>query len=225
MGLPACAAGLKRPSKALQWSLPVGLSRQCLTSLVMVAKVMGLPAGTAGLKRHIRITMEFASWTILPVLDISRYGSEGEDGAPTPPAPVPASPPPVTLTPMAREAKVNALKAQCTAQTPLCRRTTAPTLTRTLQPLLRARPPKLASGVVCMASSSPTNSTRNASFTALLLRLSPGGTGSAVRAATGAVIWVMPSCEGTGQGPVSLLTLLCNLGPGSTYVVSRWRPC
>ena len=98
MGLPACAAGLKRPSKALQWSLPVGLSRQCLTSLVMVAKVMGLPAGTAGLKRHIRITMEFASWTILPVPDISRYGSEGEDGAPTPPAPVPASPHPVTLT-------------------------------------------------------------------------------------------------------------------------------
>ena len=35
--------------------------------------VMGLPAGTAGLKRHISITMEFASRTISPVPDISRY--------------------------------------------------------------------------------------------------------------------------------------------------------
>ena len=34
---------------------------------------MGLPAGTAGLKRHISITMEFASQTISPVPDISRY--------------------------------------------------------------------------------------------------------------------------------------------------------
>ena len=36
---------------------------------------MGLPAGTAGLKRHISITMEFASRTISPVPDtgISRY--------------------------------------------------------------------------------------------------------------------------------------------------------
>ena len=36
---------------------------------------MGLPAGTAGLKRHMSITMEFASEsrTISPVPDISRY--------------------------------------------------------------------------------------------------------------------------------------------------------
>ena len=34
---------------------------------------MCLPAGTAGLKRHISITMEFASQTISPVPDISRY--------------------------------------------------------------------------------------------------------------------------------------------------------
>ena len=35
---------------------------------------MGLPAGTAGLKRHISITMGFASRTISPVPDVSRYG-------------------------------------------------------------------------------------------------------------------------------------------------------
>ena len=40
---------------------------------------MGLPAGTAGLKRHISITMEFASQarTISPVPDISRYAESG----------------------------------------------------------------------------------------------------------------------------------------------------
>ena len=38
---------------------------------------VGLPAGTSGLKRHISITMKFASWTISPVSDISRYVSEG----------------------------------------------------------------------------------------------------------------------------------------------------
>ena len=36
---------------------------------------MGLPAGTAGLKRHRSIAMEFASRTISPVPDISRYGA------------------------------------------------------------------------------------------------------------------------------------------------------
>ena len=69
---------------------------------------------------------------------------------------------------------------------------TAPTLPRTLQPLLRARPPKLASAVTCMASSSPTSRTGDASFTARGLRLSPGGTGSSVLAATGAVIRAVP---------------------------------
>ena len=38
---------------------------------------MGLPAVTAGLKRHKSITMEFASRTISPVHDISRYGPGG----------------------------------------------------------------------------------------------------------------------------------------------------
>ena len=37
---------------------------------------MGLPAGTAVLKRGISISMEFASRTISPVPDISRYVSE-----------------------------------------------------------------------------------------------------------------------------------------------------
>ena len=81
------------------------------------------------------------------------------------------------------------------AATSLRRSTTAPTtptLPRTLQPLLRARPPKLASAVTCMASSSPTSRTGDASFTARGLRLSPGGTGSSVLAATGAVIRVVP---------------------------------
>ena len=38
---------------------------------------MGLPAGTAGLKRHISITTEFAFRTISPVPSISRYVSKG----------------------------------------------------------------------------------------------------------------------------------------------------
>ena len=37
---------------------------------------MGLPAGTAGLKRHISITTEFASRTISSVPDFSRYASQ-----------------------------------------------------------------------------------------------------------------------------------------------------
>ena len=37
------------------------------------ATITGLPGGTAGLKRHISITTEFASRTISPVPDISRY--------------------------------------------------------------------------------------------------------------------------------------------------------
>ena len=45
---------------------------QCVT-------VSGLPVRTGGLpvKRHISITMEFASRTISPVTVISCYGSEG----------------------------------------------------------------------------------------------------------------------------------------------------
>ena len=35
------------------------------------------PSGTAGLKRQINITTEFASRTISPVPDISRYALEG----------------------------------------------------------------------------------------------------------------------------------------------------
>ena len=43
-------------------------------------RYVGPRAGTARLKRHISITMEFASRTISPVTvpDISRYGSEGD---------------------------------------------------------------------------------------------------------------------------------------------------
>ena len=44
---------------------------------------MGLPAGTAGLKRHISITMEFASRTISPVPDISRYAAAAASRRPT----------------------------------------------------------------------------------------------------------------------------------------------
>ena len=58
-----------------------------------------------------------------------------------------------------------------------------------------------------MASSSPTSRTGNASFTAPAWGplLSPGGTGSAVLAATGADIRVLPAREGASPGPVSPL--------------------
>ena len=87
------------------------------------------------------------------------------------------------------------------------------TLPRTLQPLLRARQPKLASAVTCMASSSPTSRSGNASFTARGLRLSPGGTGPAVLAATEAVIRALPAREGAGPGPVSPWPLHLIWGP------------
>ena len=72
------------------------------------------------------------------------------------------------------------------AAAPLRPSTTAATphtLPRTLIPLLRARPPEHASAVTSLASSSPTSSTGNASFTAGGFRKSPRGTRSGVLAA------------------------------------------
>ena len=53
-----------------------GRQRTALVAQPVSGRVMGLPASTAGLKRHISITMESASRTISPVPDISRYVSE-----------------------------------------------------------------------------------------------------------------------------------------------------
>ena len=66
-----------RSSRTTRYSHVVRYGR--LDSLLDAAS-HGPDGGTAGLKRHISITMEFASQTISPVPDISRYALEEIEG-------------------------------------------------------------------------------------------------------------------------------------------------
>ena len=153
-----------------------------------------------------------------------------DGGAPTPPAPVifpaPASPPPVPLTPLAREARVNALKAQWTARSgrnappPECHGPNDTHLAENTATFATRKAAQACFGCDVhgqLVPNQPQCRTGNASFTARGLRLSPGGTGSVVLAATEADTRALPAREGAGPGPVTPRAPPSHLGPGSGF--------